>query len=46
MSKFKIGDIINIQLKEKICNGEIVHIFKAFEIPEKDKVIKYYGKNN
>ncbi len=35
LTKFKKGDEII---------GEIVYIFKAFKVPSKKKIIKYYGK--
>ena len=53
LTKLKIGSIVRFQSKRNKDNKElkpfveckIVYIFKAYQIPKKNKVLKYYGCN-
>lgn len=43
--KFNIGDRVNVEFfnGSNSYEGTIIDIFKKFEVPDKEKVIKYYG---
>ena len=34
----------NDEIEKPLKNCEVVHIFKAYQVPKKKKIIKYYGK--
>lgn len=46
--KLQVGDHIRVKghhQEAAVCEGELVHIFKAFEQPQRKLVDLYYGEN-